>query len=127
MKPKHTKSKANDHHLVVQNYSVRIYPGRSSKPAADISGKALGYVTLRGKGTEFTIQFLPDGSTLPLPLYNAHDDTVDLCMNWCQFEGLLRLLKHADSVHAHYFMDAGVPWADVEGEYGRPKKRGWRK
>jgi hypothetical protein len=118
---KENTSKANPHSLVVHTYSVRIYPGRSSNATADVSGKALGYIILRGEGTPFTIQFFPDGSSIPRPVFNTHDGTVDLCMNWCQLEELLIVLKQADSVQGNYFEDAEGPWADVEGQFVRKK------
>ena len=61
----------------------------------------------------------PDGSALPKPYYDPKENAVKLCMNWCQFEGLLTLLATADSVQAYYFEDENGPWADVEGQFTR--------
>lgn len=117
------KSKTNEHSLEVQNYSVRIYPGRSSNAPTNISGMAMGYVILAGKGTLVHIEILPDGSKLPKPAYDPVKDSIEMCMNWCQLEGLMNLLQQADSVQAYYFEDGEGPWADVEGQFVRKKKK----
>ena len=123
MNPSSSNPRSNEHNLQVRNYSIRVYPGHSSNATGDISGKALGYIILAGQGTQFNLQFLPDGSTLPRPVMNSQDNTVDLCMNWCQFEGVVKLLKEADSVQAYYSEDAEGSWADVEGQYVRPNSK----
>src|SRR5437016_792778 len=103
MKTKNSKSKvkADNYQLEVRGYSVRIYPGQSSNPPANIAGKDMGYVILEGDGTPFVIHFLPDGSGLPQPSYNPGQKFVQMCMNWCQLEGLLTLLEKANSVQAY--------------------------
>jgi hypothetical protein len=121
MKPAKTKRKSegSNYQLEVHSYSVRIYPGQSSNPPASISGKDLGYVILEGDGTPFVIHFLPDGSGLPQPGYNAGFKFVEMCMNWCQLAGLMTLLEKANSVQAYLSITNGVPWADVEGQFVR--------
>jgi hypothetical protein len=108
-----------NYNLEVKAYSVRVYPSRSSVPPSNYAGTDLGYIILLGDGTKFVIHFIPDGANLPPPAYNVSEGFVELCMNWCQFQGLLTVLEKADSVQGIFFVDENGPWADVEGQYVR--------
>jgi len=114
-----TPERTANYNLDVKTYSVRVYPNRSSLPPANYAGSDLGYVILDGDGTKFVVHFLPDGANPPPPAYNAGQGFVELCMNWCQFQGILTLLAGADSVQGIFFIDENGPWADVEGQYTR--------
>lgn len=108
--------------LNVRNYSVRIYPGQLSSPPDNYAGKDLGYIILSGDSTpaglSYWIHFLPDGTNLPPANFDELEHSVQMSMNWCQFGNVMTLLATADSVHGIYNETNGVPWADVEGQFG---------
>ena len=119
-KKNHNKANVNIV-LNVKQFSVRIYPAKSSKPTRKYAGNDLGYMILSGDSTppglQFRIHYYADGTPLPPTNYNAEEKAVLMSMNWCQFGDMMNLLKTSRSVQGIYTGTDGVPWADVEGQF----------
>jgi len=111
--------------LDITHYGVNLISGRSSIASNHKMDKSMAHVSLEGAskppGWTFHVYAYPDGTPLYPAFVREAEGKIEMCINHSQLAPLLTLLQSAAGAHALYRVDNGEVYADVHGEWDRPK------